>query len=145
MSRSTIYFLAEAADFDGAESRVSSYLDTETFYDHFTVLDDKSGGEPSPLRGSAECSGPLSEKRQDLMGFIKGWDWKKNADDFLHLAERYKAAGDLGQYGYHLIRAGELYAQYLTIDAYVYNVESSDYAIPSEDSLWWVVAVDFHY
>jgi hypothetical protein len=131
MSHTTIYFLAEAAGYDEAEGQVASYLETENFYDNFTVL--------------ADNSGPLSQKRTELMDFIKGWDWKKNADDFLSLAEKYKAAGDLDQYGYHLINAGQLYAQYLTIDTYVYNVESSDYSIPADDSGWWVIAVDFHY
>jgi hypothetical protein len=62
-------------------------------------------------------------------------------------AEGYKAAGDLGLYGYSLIRAGELYAQYLTIDTYVFNIDYGDYSIPpSEDAKdWWAIAVDFHY
>jgi hypothetical protein len=131
MSHTTIYFLAEAADFDEAERQVSYYLETENFYDNFTVLDDNSGS--------------LSEKRNELMGFINGWDWKKKANEFLSLAEKYKAAGSFDLYGYHLISAGQLYAQYLTIDTYVYNLDSSDYSIPSDDSGWWVIAVDFHY
>jgi hypothetical protein len=48
-------------------------------------------------------------------------------------------------YGYNLIKAGELYAQYLTVDTYVYNIDAGYYSIPEEDTNWWAIAVDFHY
>ena len=131
MSNTTIYFLTEAEDIDQAEHNVSAYLDTENFFDSFSIL--------------PESSGLLSENREALTKFIGNWDWRKNADDFLNLAERYKAAGYLDQYGYHLINAGQLYSQNLMTDTLVYNISTTDYSIPLDDKGWWLIAVHFHY
>jgi hypothetical protein len=131
MSHTTIYFLTEAADFEKAERKVTVYLETENFFDY------------SETR--ADLSGPLETKRNSLEAFLNGWDWKESADALLIEAEEYKANGDFGMYGYNLIRAGELYAQNLNIDTYVYNIDSGDYSIPAETSGWWIIAVDFHY
>jgi len=131
MSTTKIYFLTEAEDIDQAEHNVSAYLDTENFFDSFSIL--------------PESSGLLSENREALTKFIGNWDWRKNADDFLNLAERYKAAGYLDQYGYHLINAGQLYSQNLMTDTLVYNISTTDYSIPLDDKGWWLIAVHFHY
>jgi len=131
VSHTTIYFLAEAEDIDQAEIRVAEYLETENFFDYFNFLPDESGS--------------LVKKRADLDAFTGNWDWKKSADDFLNLAEKHKAAGNLYQYGCHLIWAGQMYAQYLTVDAYIFNIDTGDYSIPAEDERRWVIAFDFHY
>jgi len=131
VSHTTILFLTEAENIDEAVSKVSSYLDTEHFFDTYDILSDSSGS--------------LANKREELMNFIIDWDWKKSAEDFLCLAQKHKESGDLRLYGYHLICAGELYSQDLTINTYVYNVDSGDYSIPDDDSGWWVIEVDFHY
>ena len=131
MSHTTIYFLTAAETLEEAESKAASYLDTEHFFDYFTVLPEKSG--------------PLAYKRRELMDFIKGWDWKKSAENFLRLAQKYKESGDLRIYGRHLIFAGELYSQDLTINTYAFNVDSGDYSVPDDDSGWQVIAADFHY
>jgi hypothetical protein len=130
MSHTTIYFLVQAEDEDRAESKADAYLEAEHFYDYFTILPEESG--------------PLVNKRLELMDFIRDWDWVKNADSFLCKAEKFKESGDLRLYGHHLIYAGELYAQNLTIDTHVYNMEFGNYIIPDEDSGWWVIAIDFH-
>jgi hypothetical protein len=131
VSSTTIYFLTETQDFDQAESRVTEYLETESFFDGYAVLTDQSG--------------PLEEKRAEIDAFIGGWEWRKSADDFLNLAGKNKADGDLTQCGYDLINAGQLYAQCLTLDAYVYNIDNGDYSIPAENKGWQAIAVDFHY
>jgi hypothetical protein len=131
MSTTKIYFLTEAEDIDQAEHNVSAYLDTENFFDSFSIL--------------PESSGLLSENCEALTKFIGNRDWRKNADDFLNLAERYKAAGYLDQYGYHLINAGQLYSQNLMTDTLVYNISTTDYSIPLDDKGWWLIAVHFHY
>ena len=131
MSHTTIYFLTEAESYDDAEAKVTAYLEIERFFDSFEVL-------PKP-------SGSLAQKSNELEKFIKDWDWKKNADEFLNLAEGQKTNGDLESYGYCLINAGQLYAQHLTVDTYAFNIDTSDYSIPKEDRNWWVIAIDFHY
>ena len=131
MSHTAIYFLAKEKDFEKAEHRVTEYLEGENFFDYSEVLHGESG--------------PLGQKRGELLELVKNWGWKKNADGFLEQAEEYKADGNLGMYGYNLINAGELYAQYLTIETYVFNIDNSDYSIPEENENWWAVAVDFHY
>jgi hypothetical protein len=131
MSHTTIYFLTVAKDFEYAEKTVVGYLEGENFFDY--------------SEAQAEPSGPLEAKRGDLDAFLNGWDWKEAADALLQEAEGYNAQGDLGMCGYTLIRAGELYAQNLHIDAYVFNIESGDYSIPTETKGWWAIAVDFHY
>jgi hypothetical protein len=131
MSHTTIYFLTETVNLEQAESRVSAYLESETFFDYSEV--------------QHELSGPLETRRNDPDAFLNGWNWKEAADALMKEAERYKTKGGLGMYGYNLIRAGELYAQNLTIDTYVFNIETGDYSIPTETKGWWAVAVDFHY
>ena len=131
MSHTVIYFLTEAEDMEQAESKVASYLETEHFFDYSDILSDNSG--------------PLAQKRNELMGFIRDWDWNKRADEFLEQAEKHKAAGNTNLFGTFLINAGVLYAQCLTIDTYIYNIDSGDYSIPDDDSGWRVVVVDFHY
>jgi hypothetical protein len=131
MSHTTICFLTKAESFDQAENRVATFLETERFFDYSNAL--------------PESSGPLAKKRAELLESAKGWDWKKSADGFLEQAEQHKADGNLGLYGCQLIKAGELYAQSLTVDAYAYNIDTSDYSIPPEDKGWWAIAVDFHY
>jgi len=131
MSHTTIYFLAKAKDFEQAEHRVTEFLQGESFFDDSKILHGESG--------------PLEQKRGELLELVKNWDWKKNADVFLDKAEKCKADGNFGMYGYNLIKAGELYAQYLTIETYVFNIETSYYSLPEEDENWWVVAVDFQY
>ena len=131
MAHSTIYFLMVAKNLDEAESKVASYLDTEHFFDCYDIQSDSSES--------------LAHKRKDLMIFIKDWDWKKRADEFLEQAEKHKADGNTSLFGTFLINAGELYAQCLTIDTYVYNFDSGDYSISDDDSGWWVIVVDFHY
>jgi len=131
MSHTTIYFLTEAENIEKAVSKVSSYLDTEHFFDCYDILYDSSGS--------------LANKRKELMNYIKDWDWKKSAEDYLRLAQKNNESGDLRLCGYHLICAGELYSQDLTINTYAYNVDSGDYSIPDDDSGWWVIKVDFHY
>jgi len=131
MSHTSIYFLTVAESYDYAESKVTANLEKEHFFDSYEVL--------------PESSGPFTQRRNELLEFVKDWDWKKDADGFLQQAEQYKADGLFKAYGYNLIRAGELYAQYLTVDAYVYNIDNSDYSIPKEGKNWWVIAIDFHY
>jgi len=131
MSHTTIYFLTEAEGYEQAESKVTQYLEAENFFDYFNTL--------------AESSGPLAQERAELLEFAKGWDWKKDADGFLKQAEQYKAEGSFDACGYNLIKAGELYAQHLTVDAYAFNIDTGDYTIPEEDKGWWAIAVDFHY
>ena len=131
MSHSTIYFLTATENMDEAESKVASYLDTEHFSDNYDIQSDSSES--------------LAHKRKDLMNFIKDWDWKKRADEFLEQAKKHRTDGNTNLFGTSLISAGELYAQCLTIDTYVYNFDSGDYGIPDDDSGWWVIVVDFHY
>ena len=131
MSHTTIYFITEAEDLDQAGSRVTGYLETEHFFDCFSVL--------------PETSGPLAQKRGELAEFAKDWDWKKSAESFLERAEKNKASGDLCSCGYDLIKAGELYAQCLTVETYVFNIEEGSYSVPTESKGWWAIAVDFHF
>jgi hypothetical protein len=131
MSHTTIYFLAEAESYDYAESKVTEKLEKEHFFDFYEVL--------------PESSGSFTQKRDELLEYVKDWDWKKDAGNFLQRAEQYKADGLFKAYGYNLISAGELYAQYLTVDAYAYNIDNCDYSIPKEGINWWVIAIDFHY
>jgi hypothetical protein len=131
MSHATIYFLTVARDFEHAERMVAGYLEGENFFDY------------SETR--AEQSGPLEAKHGDLDALLNGWDWKEAADALLKKAEDYKAKGDLGMCGHTLIRTGELYAQNLNIGAYVFNIDSGDYSIPTDTNGWWAIAVDFHY
>jgi hypothetical protein len=131
MSHTTIYFLTAAESYDHAESKVMANLEKEHFFDSYEVL--------------PESSGPFAQKRDELLELVKDWDWKKDADNFLQQAEKYKADGLLKAYGYNLIRAGELYAQCLTADAYAYNIDNCDYSIPKEGVNWWVIAINFHY
>ena len=131
MSNTTIYFLTLGDDQSDAESQVAAYLETENFFDCYNI--------------QCESSKLLSEKRKELMEFTKAYDWKKAADNFLVKAEKHKADGNLSLFGTNLISAGVLYAQCLTIDTYIYNIDSGDYSMPDEDSGWWVIPVDFHY
>jgi len=131
MSHTTIYFLAQAEGFNEAESKVTDYLEPEHFFDYHTVLPDESG--------------PLAYKRPELLDFIKDWDWQKTAEEFLYLAQKYKEEGNQRIYGHHLVFAGELYSQDLTICTRVFNLDSDNYSVPDEDSGWWVIGVDFHY
>ena len=131
MSQTTIYFLTKAESYDEAEIQVEQYLETETFFDNSNTLD--------------ELSGPLAQKRGELMEFVKDWDWKKAADSYLKQADQNKAEGRYYGYGYNLIKAGELYAQYLTVDIYAFNIDTGDYYIPEEDKGWWAIAIDFRY
>jgi len=128
MSHTTIYFLTKAENAEQAESKVTAYLGTEHFFDCFNVL----------------SSGTLAEKRTELDEFTGGWDWKESADEFLRLARKQKAAGNFCSYDYHLINAGHLYAQHLTADTYVFNIDEEDYSVPTDDNGWLVIAVDFH-
>ena len=131
MSHTTIYFLTEADNLEEAESQAADFLENENFYSYYTVLPDKSG--------------PLARKWEELLDYIKDWNWYKIADDFLLQAQEYKEAGDFGGYGYNLICAGQHYAECLTIDALVYNIESKDYEVPADDEGWWAIAIDFSY
>jgi hypothetical protein len=131
MSHTTIYFLAEAEDFDNAEEQVTAYLETESFFDYYNTLPDESG--------------TLDQKYDELAGFLEKCDWRKRAEKLLEQAEEYKAAGNLCLYGYMLIQAGELYAQCLNEDTCVFNIDTTDYSIPTEMKGWWAIAVDFHY
>jgi hypothetical protein len=131
MSHTTIYFLTEAENFGRAEENITAYLEGENFFDYSEV--------------QHELSGPLGTKRSALDAFMNGWNWKESANALLKEAEKYKITGNLGMYGYNLIRAGELYSQNLNIDTYVFNVDTMDYSIPEESKSWWVITVDFHY
>jgi len=131
MSHTTIYFLTVAENYDDAEDKVTANLEKEHFFDLYEVL--------------PESSGSLAQKRDELLEFAKDWDWKKDADSSLQLAEKYKADGLFTAYGFNLISAGELYAQSLTIDTYAYNIENCDYSIPKEGKNWWVIAIQFYY
>ncbi|MDR3142466.1 MAG: hypothetical protein LBU37_12200 [Tannerellaceae bacterium] len=131
MSYTTIYFLSETENLDKAGSRVNAYLEGENFFDYSEIQHD--------------LSGPLETKRAALDAFLNGWNWKESADALLKEAEGYKTNGDLGTYGFKLIMAGELYSQGLTIDTYVFNIDTGDYSIPEESGNWWVIVVDFHY
>jgi hypothetical protein len=133
MSHTTIYFLTKVRNFDRAEQLVTGYLETENFFDYSEV--------------QTALSGPLETKRKEIDAFLNGWNWKETADALLETAEEYKANADPGMYGYSLIRAGELYAQNLSVDTYVFNIDSGDYSIPppEESRGWWAVAVDFLY
>jgi hypothetical protein len=131
MSHTNIYFLTEAENFGQAERKVTAYLESENFFDYSEV--------------QHKLSGSLETKRTALDAFLNGWDWKEAADGFLKDAEGYKINGNLGMYGYNLIRAGELYAQNLTVDTFVFNIDTADYSVPAEAKGWWLIAVDFHY
>jgi hypothetical protein len=131
MSHTAIYFLTKAKDLDEAEHEVSAYLEGENFFDCFDVMKDKSG--------------TLEKRRTELKAFIQDWDWNKAADDFMEQAEKYKAEGNMSGYGYCLCNAGRLYAQYLFIDTYAYNIDTGDYSIPEDDNGWWLIAFDFHH
>ena len=131
MSYTTIYFLLEADDFDQAESRVTAYLETEHFFDYFIVL--------------PESSGLLNKKRNELLELLEDRDWRKSANSFLELAEKHKSNEEFCLYGYYLIKAGELFAQCLTIASDFFNIDTGDYSIPKNDINQWMIAVDFHY
>ena len=131
MSHTTICFLVKEKDFDDAESRLMMFLDTEHSFDSLTVMPDKSG--------------TLTAQRQFLDEFIGEWNWKKAADGFLEQAEDAKDTGNLDMYGCYLIKAGELYSQYLNTGTYVFNIETGDYSVPENPKGWWLIAVDFHY
>ena len=131
MSHTTIYFLTKSEGYDQAESRVNAYLETEHFFDYFNVL--------------PESSGSLDQKHDEITEFIKDADWKKTAEGCLRQAEKCKVSGNHSQYGYYLINAGQLYAQHLTVDTYVYNIDEGDYSIPAGEKGWWAIVVDFHY
>ena len=130
MSNTTIYFLTEAEDIEEAKSIVDSYLENEHLSDYWTVLD--------------EGSGPLEMEQKELMNFIRNWNWKMCAKEYLNQAQKHKESDDLYAYGYRLICAGELYSQCLTVNTYVFNIESEDYSVPDDDMGWWVIVVDFH-
>lgn len=129
MSHTTIYFLNKAENVEQAERKVTDYLETENFFDYYNVI----------------SSGTLSEKRNELDDFIDGWNWNEVADNFLRLAKKQKSTGNFYRYGSHLINAGQLYAQHLTTDIYVFNIDDGNYSIPTDENGWWVIAVDFHY
>jgi hypothetical protein len=119
MSHTTINFLTIAESLTEAESRVNDYLESEHFFDYFTIL--------------PESSGQLDQKLHQIIEFCKGFDWLKTAGGFLEQAEKCKTSGIPRQYGCYLIKAGELlYAGNLTIDTYVYNMDSGNYSIPDE-------------
>jgi hypothetical protein len=130
MSYTTIYFLAKADNFDEAENHVSAYLETESFFDYFNVL--------------PESSGPLKEKHGEISELVKTWNWRERADSFLAEAEKYREDKS-SLFGTCLIHAGVLYAQCLTIDTCIYNTDTGDYTVPTEDEGWQVTAVYFHY
>jgi hypothetical protein len=131
MSHTTIYFLTEAESYADAEENVTVFLGSEHFYDYSSVL--------------PESSGSLTQKRNDIEEFVKDWNWEKDAINFYKKAKKQKASGNLKTYGYYLINAGQLYAQHLTTETYVFNIKTIDYSIPKEDKNWWVIAMDFHY
>jgi hypothetical protein len=132
----TIYFLTTANDLDDAASRIEGYLETEHFFDYYTVLKAQAG--------------TLEEKRTELLEWQKQYDWKKAADEEYAKAEALKAEGNLSWAGYHYRKAGSLYEQLLIDDAAVYNIDSYDYTIPDENvgevnsEPWFCIPVDFH-
>ena len=130
MLHTMIYFLAHGEDLSDAEGRVAEYLETGHFFHYYDIRSDSSG--------------PLTKKREDLMDFIKDWDWNKAADKLFEQAAKHKEAGNISLFGSYLFNAGVRYAQCLTVDTYVYNIDSEDYSIPDDDSGWWVIAVDFY-
>jgi hypothetical protein len=131
MSHTTIYFLTQAEDLDEAENTVYDYLESVHHIDSPVISSNKSG--------------LLSNKRSELMNYIKDWDWKKSAEEHLKWAQEYKESGDLRLYGNYLTYAGNLYAQELTSTTYVFNIDWDDYSVPDEDSGWWVIGVDSLY
>jgi hypothetical protein len=131
MSHTTIYFLVQAEDQENAESKVLGYLESVHHIDSPALSSDKSGS--------------LVYKRPELMNYIKNWNWMQVAENFLHQAQKYKESGDLRLYGQHLVSAGELYSQNLTICTYVFNIDSDDYSVPDEDMGWWAIGVDSLY
>jgi hypothetical protein len=131
MSHTTIYFLTEAEDLERAENKVTAFLESETFFNYSEI--------------QHELSGPLETKRKEIDIFLNGWNWKEAADALMREAEDYKSKEKWESYGYKLIWAGELYSQNLTIDTYVFNIDTGDYSIPEETKGWWAIGVDFHY
>jgi hypothetical protein len=131
MSHTTIYFFTEAKNYVDAEDNVTSFLESEHFYDYSSVLH--------------ESSGSLSDKRNEIAEYAKDWDWMKDAEKFYKKAQKLKASGKLKESGYYFINAGQLYAQQLTVETYVFNINTIDYSIPKEDKNWWVIAIDLHY
>ena len=126
-----IYFLTEADVMDEAVQRVSAYLDSENFYNNFNILH--------------ESSGELLNKRNEVNEFMDNWNWKKAANDVLVLARKHRVTSNFYKYGCSLIKAGNLYAQHLSLDSYVFNIDEGDYSIPFDNKDWWVIAVEFHY
>jgi hypothetical protein len=81
----------------------------------------------------------------DIEAFLNGWNWKETANALMNEAKSYRDK-DLEMLGYYYIRAGELYSQSLSVDIYVFNIETTDYSIPPPDESggWWAITVDFH-
>jgi hypothetical protein len=131
MPHTTIYFLTQTGDYEQAEYRVNLYLETENFFDYFRVM--------------PESSGTLEQKLDEITEYVNGVDYEKTAESFLGQAEEYKANRNFCLYGYYLIKAGELYAQDLTIGSYVFNIDAGNYSIPTGEKDWWVITIDFHY
>jgi Zn-finger domain-containing protein len=131
-----IYFIASGNDIDDAVSRIDGYLETENFFDYYTILE-KQGGK-------------LEEKRAELLLWQEKYDWKKAADEAYTEAEKLKAQGDLCRAGYYYRKAGSLYEQLLISDAIIYNIDSYDYTIPEDEKgevnneYWFCIPVDFH-
>jgi hypothetical protein len=130
MSYTTIYFLAKENNYDETEREVSAYLETESFFDYYNILPEKSG--------------PLEIKRRELLELNESWGWKERADNYLNEAEKYKEDKS-SLFGTYLINAGVLYSQSLMIDTRIYNIHSGDYSIPDEDKDWWAIAAEFRY
>ncbi|GHU27800.1 hypothetical protein FACS1894172_02800 [Spirochaetia bacterium] len=125
-----IYLLTPAEDYADAKSRVEWYLENETFYDHYTVLKEKSDS--------------LEEKRAELIELREKYDCRKLADDYLAMAEEQKVAGNMSMAGYYYRRAGSLYEELLTDATVIYNIDFTDYSIPDDTHGWFAIAVDFH-
>jgi hypothetical protein len=122
-----IFFLTKAKDLEEAEYNVNCYFEDNGFWSYSSKL--------------PELSGPLALKHEYLVELNKSGNWKKRAEDFLILAEKYKAEGNFSMYGRHLIYAGEIYTQTLTFETVIFNIESEDYSIPTESKNWWAISL----
>jgi hypothetical protein len=132
----TITFITTAADIDDAISKVDGYLETESFYDYYNTLDDEAG--------------TLDAKRAALLELQETYDCRGKADEFYKTAEDLKAKGNLYSAGYYYRKAGALYEGLLTDDVVIYNIDTYNYEIPTDNTglingeSWFVVPVDFH-
>ena len=135
MESRTVYFLTLAEDLEQAKRKIINYIENAGSCRYSLI---------------PKLSGSLAKRHKKLVEVLKKWDWKKEAGDLLIEAEKFKttigyfAEDDLLVYGNFLISAGVLYAQKLSVDTCIFNIEYGNYYVPDKEDHehWWVIAVD---